>query len=340
MNSLTLGLGLQLALPVKPLGHGGLKLPRLCLKLTDLRLKPCELLGLVVGLSGSGLELLAVAAGPLGDNLELGLRPPRILLSRLLAPLQIGGYNHQRRRYHTWLPGRTTPSNCPNAEDRAARTLARPHCIACHLPHSVASSNVNRDLCRSSWDDQRRTDPLHALGTGVVEVEAEADLDAAVKTGSTILEAAELTDGPGARAPAPVETTAGSPVGATASDAGAGASVPVAAWPSVATAETGVPTPVRASGVGTSASAAGATSAGAPRAGVPVSVATASSITAAGAGVPVSPAAAVPAVAAGAGSPSSVAAAVPVAAAGTSVPVSTAAVPSTSSASRSITSPA
>nr|TKW12199.1 LOW QUALITY PROTEIN: hypothetical protein SEVIR_5G021700v2 [Setaria viridis] len=270
--------------------------------------QPSELLGIKAGLLGSsGLEFLAVEAGLIDDGLEFGFRPLHLLLRRLLAPYApraptpAGGnpifpdciLGEPTKQYT--IRGRTTLSNSPNTEDRAARVLARLPCTACHLRHSAASSRVKRCLGGSSRDVQRRTDPLHSLGTEVAKAEAGADP-----------EAAGFTDGPGACASVAVGATADPLDGATASDAGGGTSIPAATSPSAATAE-----------AGSSASAAGATSAGTSGAEVPASVTNASS-----------------AAAAEAGTPSSVIAAVPVAAAGTPVPAPVAAVPSASSASR------
>nr|TKW14604.1 hypothetical protein SEVIR_5G177590v2 [Setaria viridis] len=51
--------------------------------------QPCELLGIMAGLLGSGLELLEIEASLLDDGLELILRPPCVLPRRLLAPAQL-----------------------------------------------------------------------------------------------------------------------------------------------------------------------------------------------------------------------------------------------------------
>nr|XP_034591703.1 skin secretory protein xP2-like [Setaria viridis] len=204
-------------------------------------------------------------------------------------------------------------SKAPIAKDRDARALARPPCTACYLCHSSASSKVKRCLGGSSRDAQRKTDPLHALGTGVAN--AEAGVDPA---------AAEAADGLDACTPVAVRVAADSPDGPAASDAGRGTSTPALTSPSVATAEGGSPAPAGVPRAGSSATAAGVTSTGTSEAEVPVSITAASS-----------------AAAAEADAPSSIAAAAdPAAAAGTSVPPPVADVPSALSASRSITSPA
>nr|TKW38714.1 hypothetical protein SEVIR_1G133800v2 [Setaria viridis] len=96
-----------------------------------------------------------------------------------------------------------------------------PPCTACHLCHSAASSSAKRCLGGSSRDDQRRTDPLHALGTEEAEAETGADPDAAVEVGTMALEAAGSADGPGTCTLVAAEAANGIPVGTSASAAGA-----------------------------------------------------------------------------------------------------------------------
>nr|TKW12898.1 hypothetical protein SEVIR_5G065300v2 [Setaria viridis] len=327
--------------------------------------QPCELLSIAAGPLGGSLELLAIKAGLVDDGLELSFRPPRLLLRRLLTPLQVGndqlgGSNLQgqlpgprplhiealpeaplqpdeirfppttlleslqsdvpsgtkqrgmmitnRKEQHTWLPGRTVLSKAPIAEDRAARAWARPPCTACHLCHSAASSRVKRCLGGSSRDDQRRMDPLHALGTVGAEAEAGAHPDAAIEVGTTTPEAARFADGSGACTPVAAEAAAGSPNGSAASDASGKIGIPAATLPSAAIAKGGSSAPAGAPRAGPSTSAIGVTSAGILEVEVPTSVATASSAAVVGASTPSSVgAAADPATAAGASVPPPVA---------------------------------
>nr|TKW10815.1 hypothetical protein SEVIR_6G192500v2 [Setaria viridis] len=96
-----------------------------------------------------------------------------------------------------------------------------PPCTACHLCHSAAASSAKRCLGGSSRDDQRRTDPLHALGTEEAEAEAGADPDTAVKVGTIALRAAGSIDDPGTCTLVAAEAASGILVGPSASAAGA-----------------------------------------------------------------------------------------------------------------------
>nr|XP_034591796.1 translation initiation factor IF-2-like [Setaria viridis] len=211
----------------------------------------------------------------------------------------------------------------------AAMAGALPRAPECsQQPEARADSHqeveVKRCLGGSSRDAQRRTDPLHALGTVAAEAEVGADPGAAVEAGTTAPEAAGFIDDPGACAPIAARATAGSPNGGGASDASGGTGIPAATSAPAAAAEGGSSAPAGVPRAGSSASAAGATSAGILRAEVPASVAAASS-----------------AAAAGADAPSSIAAAAdPTTTARISVPPPVAVVSSALSASRSITSTA